>query len=491
MEMRLGKAIVSPRWAAIRDAQHVLLVTAPSAIPDWITNLTADGFIHSWLQGSAGEKYNTACHLYDAPESEQPFPRFYIVNTQGLFHSIAKTCSRCKGSGQLAYTGFVGNVCTQCRGKGKLKAKPTLGGCAILEYDTIIWDESTSISNPQAQITKVAHELAASPHVLRRMILTGEIAPERTLDIFEQMRWCYGSFMSHTNFYEWRNAHFIQIRYDWEPMPGHLSLIHAALAAHSFRLTRKQAGIENNPPRFQRVEVNLPQKVRDPYDYLEEHFRLPPELLHSEAGSYDPLGQALIEANDSTKYKPVVQTWLRQIAGGYPKHWPVLWSDHKIAALLGLLKQLGNQQVPVLFAFNAEITAVCARMKNLRMSVEPFVGGTKPELRRDILRRFQRGTTQYLLMQYAVMAHGMDLSAANTMVRFSLPWEYKLVSQSKDRLFSPLRENNLTYIDIVAKNTVDEDVLSASLEKRGNSRYFMTRIQQNFSARLRRKVRVA
>ena len=84
----------------------------------------------------------------------------------------------------------------------------------------------------------------------------------------------------------------------------------------------------------------------------------------------------------------------------------------------------------------------------------------------------------------------MDLSRASTMIRYSLPERYEDLSQDQDRIVHPTKDmvsEPLLYIDLVCKDTVDEDVLMASRDKSVDARYFMSKIIDNYRARLARK----
>jgi SNF2 family DNA or RNA helicase len=91
-----------------------------------------------------------------------------------------------------------------------------------------------------------------------------------------------------------------------------------------------------------------------------------------------------------------------------------------------------------------------------------------------------------LLMQIKVAKFGIDLSAADTMIRYSMTYSYEDVSQSEDRIVHPLKKSPLHYVDLVARNTVDEDLIEVIQDKKIDAKLFMSKLRSRLIDRLRR-----
>lgn len=460
MDTRLGKIHTAFNWALDQGLQNVLTITPNSAIPDWLKEAERDGMSAIWIQGSSPEKWATAQAFY----AQASIPRFYICNPEGLYHSEGNPCKKCNGSGYDPNSVFLGDQCRKCKGSGKLRATPMIGPFAQMPFDAIIMDESVKIRNPKCQLLKVLYALHDIPN---RAILSGEPAPQGPEDLFSQLAWCFGSFMGCTNFYKWRHRYFGNFGFKWAPRPKAKEKINAAKNEIAFTLTRRQAGLEHVPPYYHKREVELPPPLRAEYDDVEARFEI---------------------RGQQTKHKVVVQTWLRQLAGGYPLGKTDMWSRHKVNALVALVtEELPEQPIPIIFAFNQELIAARAAFLNERLKVRIITGATPPETRKQTLRDFQAGLFPYLMMQIACASYGMDLSIADTMIRFSLPWEYNLVSQSHDRMFHPEKRRPIAFYDMVSRDTVDEDVHLAAQKNKVGARFFMNTIEENFTARQQRR----
>lgn len=69
--------------------------------------------------------------------------------------------------------------------------------------------------------------------------------------------------------------------------------------------------------------------------------------------------------------------------------------------------------------------------------------------------------------QLQTVSMGLTLTAASTMVFYSLSYNFADYSQARARIHRIGQKNNCLYIHLVVKNTVDETVLKA-LEQKEN-----------------------
>jgi len=61
--------------------------------------------------------------------------------------------------------------------------------------------------------------------------------------------------------------------------------------------------------------------------------------------------------------------------------------------------------------------------------------------------------------------YGITLTAANTVVYYSNSYDLEIRLQSEDRAHRIGQTNKVTYIDLVAPNTIDEKILQALRSK--------------------------
>lgn len=451
IDKRLGKCLVSIRWVLSRGARYILVVAPLSAVGGWIDELEAEGqrhvlvrppytsldaFIDSIQSRVAdeiiGQEIDRCCGIGGDPV-------FFVVNPAALFLARKRTGTR----------------------------KPMPTDLATLAWDAVLIDESTFIRNPQTQISQVCLEHLTRPSI--RAILSGDPAPEGALDLFNQMKFIspVKAFLGERNYYNFREEKFKQVGYEWCPKPGTIAEIRQAVASRCFRMSRKDAGL-NEPKTHENRYCELPPRIRKAYDHAEKYFEVPSEL----------------EEDSETKYALVVHNWLAQLAGGYPKQLTQYTSDHKLRVLAEMLDgDYRKEPLVVSFRYNLEMAAVGNMLFKRKVRYAVLQGGVALEARMRIQREFKAGNIQVILGQVKAIRYGIDLSAADTMVRFSMSPSYEDVSQSSDRIVHMAKTSVLHYVDIVARDTVDEDRVAAYEDKKIEARLYMSRYMDNFKKR--------
>jgi hypothetical protein len=434
MDKRLGKSLIAIRWALAKPAKRVLFVSPKSAIPDLMRDLERDGQNYVLLDGAMDKRTEL---LEEADGLFGDGRLFCITNPQGI---------------------------TSVGRKGNKSGPSPVG---LYPWECVIWDEPVyGLRNPGTLINKVAQQWLSRAKY--KMFLSGEIAPEGSRDIFEPMRWLYGQFMGFKNFWRWRDAHFMNFGFEWIEKYGHKQQIKDALRRLAFRMTREEAGVGSDlPPHKERRFCELPPRIRRVYEDATKFYHL----------AWDQDGVQKIQ---EARYALETSMWLAQIAGGYLKDNQELDSPHKAQLLLDLLRhEYPHEKVVILFRFNRELGKSAELMEKEWPKHPPYRiiwghGETADiRVRKQIQQDFNEGPLQYLFIQVKCCMYGLDLSGADVMIRYSLPYSFNEVSQSADRIIHPAKKRILSYVDLVTKDTVDEDVVEAAQDKRLESRFYM------------------
>lgn len=425
-QMRLGKTLVSIRWAGEKpDAERILVVCPFTVIENWEEHLAEEGEAYVVLTGSEEQRLRKV--------EENPQARWFIVNYEGL---------------------------TRRRRPGEDRKNAVPSAIALLPWDTVLLDESTRIRNPKADVTRVVNTTLCSAKY--RALLTGLPDPEGAEDFFEQMFFLYGQFMGCKNFWQFRERYYTNIQYyEWFPRPGALEQIKKEVHKLGDFLTRKQVGLSNKKV-YETRYVELPPKIRKAYDVLERDYEL---------------------GMQSTKFAPVKRTWLQRLSGGFPDD-PQFRSDHKLRELLYLLTtELKNEPVVVFFRFNRELAAVREALQTKGIKSLMIYGEVERTERQRRRLLFQRGKARVMLCQTSCVRYGLDFSHADTAIYYSNHDEYELRPQSEDRLVHPMKKGSLLIIDLVVRNSVDEDILYAQKVKGANAKFFESALIENFKKR--------
>ena len=94
-------------------------------------------------------------------------------------------------------------------------------------------------------------------------------------------------------------------------------------------------------------------------------------------------------------------------------------------------------------------------------------GDTKDQDRQEIVARFQdeKSPVRFFVANQQTGGYGLTLTAAHTVVYFSNNYDLEKRIQSEDRAHRIGQKNNVTYIDIICENTVDENIVASLRNK--------------------------
>jgi SNF2 family DNA or RNA helicase len=98
---------------------------------------------------------------------------------------------------------------------------------------------------------------------------------------------------------------------------------------------------------------------------------------------------------------------------------------------------------------------------------EAFHGDTPAEKRQDIVEKFQQPNSKlrFFVGNPRVGGYGLTLTEAKTMVFYNNLYDLEVRLQAEDRAHRIGQKNNVTYIDLVTENTVEEKILKALRDK--------------------------
>ena len=154
---------------------------------------------------------------------------------------------------------------------------------------------------------------------------------------------------------------------------------------------------------------------------------------------------------------------LRQITSGHvgvtiegQEGFQVKQVDTAKEYLLGeVLEELGGEPVVVFCVFTADIEAVHRQAEKLGMNSAELSG------RRKELSAWQQGHAQVLVTQVQAGGEGIDLTRARVMVYYSMGFSLGEYRQTSGRVHRPGQERPVTYIHLLANDSVDWAVWKA------------------------------
>lgn len=316
-------------------------------------------------------------------------------------------------------------------------------------FDMVVIDELSSFKSSSARRFRALRKVR--PMIKRVVGLTGTPAPNGLIDLWPQVYLLDGGARLGRTATAYRERWFTPAAYvyaggarvvsRWAPRPGAEREIYAALS--DLVVSMRAADWLDLPERVDRVvEVELPRDAREAYARLERDY-----VLEVEDGSAVVAGGAAVLAGK-----------LLQLAGGavYDESGAVReLHTAKLDALDELVEASAGKPVLVFYAFKHERDRIVSRIKGAR------------ELRgADDVEAWNRGEISVLLAHPASAGHGINLQAGgSTIVWYGLPWSLELYQQACARLHRQGQTERVIVHHLVARDTVDADVMRALAAK--------------------------
>lgn len=323
----------------------------------------------------------------------------------------------------------------------------------LLRYnaDLIIANEGHKIKSAQTSVSKSMHTLGDRARY--RMLLTGTLITNKEIDVFSQYRFINSDIFG-TNFYAFRNRYFDMLGYG-----NHTPVFRKYLREdflkkmHSVAYRVTKAECLDLPEITEEVRtVELESKAMKLYSNLEKESYT--QMAGSEVSAVNVLTRLLR---------------LSQITGGHltdDEGDDNAVSTAKPEALSDIVDSAvaEGKKLVVMARFIPELNDIQELLEKKGICYSVVRGGVKN--RDEEIRRFQEDDDcRVFVGQIAAAGLGITLTAASTMVFYSLDYSMSNFEQAKARIHRVSQKENCLYIYLIAKNTVDRKVLRSLRNK--------------------------
>src|SRR5690606_13013490 len=201
---------------------------------------------------------------------------------------------------------------------------------------------------------------------------------------------------------------------------------------------------------------------------------------------HEMLKKAIIKFSEEEQVTaPIILTELlrlQQITGGFL---PVgdgirQVSKTKLEALRDVLEDLkdAGKQVVVFARFRPEVEAIAKVAEELGFTTFTLTGETSTEDRGRGIRDFQEGQIQVFIAQIATGGLGITLTAADTAIFYSTDFSLANYDQAKARLHRIGQKRPVTYIHLVVKGSIDEEVIRRLAKKQDLARLVVDELRK-------------
>ena len=310
-------------------------------------------------------------------------------------------------------------------------------------------------------------------HFVRRYIMTGSPAPKGLMGLFGQIYVLdlgdtFGKFIT-----QYRNEYFQPAGFmgkDWKLQPGAQKRIFKRVKPLVIRYGSDQ--LDMPPLTFLDRWVTLPKKARRLYDEMEEEL-----IIKVEKGE-------IVAANSA-----VATGKCRQIANGglfyneKEKGYAHV-HDEKCENLLELLEELNGEPAFVAYEFQHDMWRLQKFFKRYAKQFKdsPFVGGhTKDKEFKGIKRAWDRGDIPALFGQTSSVAYGLNMQGkGGIVVYFAMTWSLEDYEQFYQRVWRQGQERRVLAYRILAKNTVDEDMMWSIRHNDRNQQHMLRAMERRY-----------
>tara|TARA_R110002095_G_C4243361_1_gene239220 strand:- start:1679 stop:3028 length:1350 start_codon:yes stop_codon:yes gene_type:complete len=325
----------------------------------------------------------------------------------------------------------------------------------LLRNQTLVCvDESTTIKNHSAQRTK--NILKLSQHAKYKRIMTGSPVTKSPLDLFSQVQFLDPWLLDQQSYYSFRARYAV--------------IVQRSVGTHSFqhivkyqRLDELQEKIQNFSTRILKSDcLDLPEKV-----YTKRVVSLTAEQVKA----YTEMKKAAItffEDNVMTAASVLTQIIrLHQITCGHFKTDDgevKSIKSNRIKELLEVLEET-NGKVIIWAVYRYDIQQIEKTLgdKYGKESVATYYGDTKDSIRQSIVDRFMDpdDPLRFFVGNPKTGGYGLTLTSSHTVVYYSNDYSLEIRLQSEDRAHRIGQTNKVTYVDLIAENTIDEKIVKA------------------------------
>lgn len=321
-------------------------------------------------------------------------------------------------------------------------------------------DESTTIKNRSAARTKNIIKVGA--YAKYRRIMTGSPVTKSPMDLFSQCSFLDSDLLGHSSFYTFQNRYAKMIRrsvgsHSFNQIVGYQNLeeLSNKLDKFSFRVLKKDC-------------LDLPEKI-----YLKRVV----EMTDEQAVAYGTMKRhamsILQDGKETVSAKSVLTQLLRlqQICSGSVTSDTGTMTEipcNKMSELLNVLEEVDGKVI-IWATFVYDIKRITEELNAVFGvgTAASYFGDTEADARQRIVDDFQNPNSKlrFFVGNPRTGGYGLTLTEAKTVIYYNNLFDLEVRLQSEDRAHRIGQRNNVTYIDLVTENTVEDKILKALRDK--------------------------
>ena len=319
-------------------------------------------------------------------------------------------------------------------------------------------DESTTIKNPAAKRTK--NIVSLRPLTKYRRILTGSPVTKSPLDLFTQCYFLDPYLLDQSSYYVFRTRYAVCRKINVsgrqvEIVVGYRNLgeLSEKLKPFSYRVLKDDC-------------LDLPKKT-----YMKRTI----ELTDEQKKVYKQMKQeaiAFLNGKMVTSATVITQLMrLHQITCGHFKSNDGTVQDlknNRVAELMDILEEVeGKAVIWAHYRHDIEKIVEAISKKYGENTVVTYYGDTSTDDRQKAIKKIQdpESPVRFIIGTPQTGGYGITLTGASTMIYYSNGYDLEKRMQSEARIDRIGQEKPMTYIDIMAEDTIDDKIVKSLRNK--------------------------
>ena len=311
------------------------------------------------------------------------------------------------------------------------------------DYDMVVIDELSSFKSHTSKRFRALRKVR--PNVKRIVGLTGTPSSNGLMDLWAEigildMGQRLGRYISH-----FRNAYFVpdkrnqQIIFTYKPKPGAEEAIYRLIS--DITISMKNTDYLKLPDLvINEIPVLLSEDERQQYEIMRSEMVLSLKGKEIDAVNAAALSNKLLQMANGAVYDG---------NGGV-----IRIHDRKLDALEDIIEAANGKPVLIAYWYKHDLERIMERFPAIQLD------------NAESIKRWNDGEIPVAVIHPASAGHGLNLQAGGScLVWFGLTWSLELYQQTNARLWRQGQKDTVIIHHIVAKDTIDEQVMKALKRK--------------------------
>jgi SNF2 family DNA or RNA helicase len=318
-------------------------------------------------------------------------------------------------------------------------------------------DESTTIKNPKAKRTK--NIIALSKLSKYRRILTGSPVTKNPLDLYSQCEFLDPWLLNFASYYSFRNryAEMKQVNVAGRTIQlvagfKNLGELSDMVKAFSYRVLKEDC-LDLPEKIFMKRTIELTKEQKKVYEQMKK------EALAMMNG------KVVSTANVLTQLMRLQQITCGHFVADDGSTQKI--KNNRLNELMDVLEEVEGKAI-IWAHYQYDIKAIIEEIKKVYGpgSVVDYYGKTPQDKRQPNIKKFQgKNGTRFLVGTPQTGGYGITLTQAHTVIYYSNGYDLEKRLQSEDRAHRIGQTKPVTYVDIIAEDTVDNKIVKALRKK--------------------------